>query len=272
MPVQRGITVGSDAVLELYDGFTANVLEGTFSIFLNERTKFFEPPKGMTAEDRRVFLEKFLDRLTDQGDCSVYYIRVHEVSPKGAIDKNSAYIVALPFRVIEMPPEMAAGGAIQPYYNFPARPADTSALEKKIDDLVALAAKQQEQILLLMESEDDYEDEKPKGLAGQLSGLLENEQIIGALAQSVGPFITKFLSGFMQQQPGQPHTQILNGMPKQKEHFTPEVAAEEIDLQLLDESLTRLSKHLNLNTAIPKLADYLDKNPDKAGFIMSFIN
>lgn len=277
MMVNRGVTVGNDAILETYDGFANGSADATFSIWLNERNKYFEPPKGMSAEDRREFLSKFLDRLADQRDNSIYWIRVHENQVKGTIEKNTPYIVALNFRVCDLTDEQKALGIVQPYYQLPPSTANKE-LENKVDKLLTIVEAQQVQILALSEDDEDFEPERSKGFLGVLSGvveksgILQNEQLMMAAISKIGSLLGGLVAPL--QQPQQQQFPVLNGMGQNdtKEHFTPEVEPEKIDLQLLDESLSRLSKHFNLNQVMPKLADYLDKNPDKASMVLSIIS
>lgn len=269
MPIERGVSVGKGNVSDLYNGFCNGSPDATFSVWYTARDKYFEPPRGMTKEDRAEFLDSFLDRLEGQHDNSLYYLRIHEHQPKGSIDKGTEYLVSLPFRVVDLEPEMKA---LNMHNGMPTY-FGANKLDDKIDKLMTLIEAQQVQITALSELEDEEPEDKPKGLAGMLSGIMENEQLMGTIVANIGPVLQKIISGIMSPQlQQQPRPPILNGMPENQNLNFDFPKNEQIDLQLLDDSLSRISKHMNLNQALPKLADFLDKNPDKAAFLLSFIN
>lgn len=271
MSVERGICQGRDNISNLYNGFCTGSPDATFGVFYTARDKYFEPPRGMTKEERADFFESFLARLEEQNDNSLYYLRIYEKPSKGPVDTKTEYLVSMPFRVVELSTEQKELGM---YNGVPAYLGLNKSIDSKFDKLAELIEAQQVQIkaLLDQESEDEPIAIKPKGLAGVISGMMENEQLMAAVVAQVGPVLQKIVGSILSPQYPQQRSPVLNGMTEKETLNFDFPKSEEIDLQLLDETLSRLSKHFSLNTDLPKLADYLDKNPDKAKFIMSFIS
>lgn len=259
--MERAYIVGPDQIMQNFEGFANG--SGTYSVWYSERNKYFEAPRNSTFEERLEFLGTFLENMERQRDCSLYYLRVHEDTPKGAIDYKTPYVVSLPVRAVDLNAQqkamgMFAGVPVYPGDNYTAR---LDEQDKKIS-----------QMLELLQAEDDA-PEKPEGYLGVLSGLMENEQVMSTVGAVFGKILDRVLTGIIP-----PAVTHLNGVsdpaPTQNAMsagIETKELSDNIDLELLDQTLIRLSKHFDLNKDLPAMADYLDKNAAASAMVKSII-
>lgn len=258
MPLmERAYIVSPEAIMQNFEGFANG--SGTYSVWYSERNKYFEAPRNSNFEERVEFLQTFLENMERQRDCSLYYLRIHEDTPKGAIDYKTPYTVSLPIRAVDLNAQqkamgMFAGVPVFPGDNYTAR---LDEQDKKIN-----------QVLELLQGDgEDLEPKKPEGYLGVISGLMENEQVMSVVGTALGKIADRFLSSIMPPQAAVTH---LNGIADQGS-VENAIQDPNIDLELLDKTLLRLAKHFDLNKDLPAMADYLDKNVGSAVMVKSII-
>lgn len=249
MALQRATVVGSGNVIEAYKLFANS--RGTYSVWYGPRDKYFQPAYD-SFDDNLDFLEQILTTWETMSDSTLYYLRVHPDNLRSeVIDNKTPYTVDFPFRPVALPKDAVAMGLVS------GMPYGFQETMKTLQDRIT-------------ELEADQEPEQ-SALLGQLSGLLEQPQIVEALSASIGAILQRIVGSVLpQQQAYNSPVRNLNGMPQQEQQQAKAVD-QQIDPVRLDNTLVRLSKHINLNVDLEKLADYLDKNPGNVPMILGFL-
>lgn len=254
MPLQRAVVVGTDNVLDTYDLFADG--ECTYSVWYAERKKYFQPPHKHDFQASRDMLEKFLQGFEAADDSTLYYLRIHRPDFKGeVITPNTPFIADFPFRPVDLPADAKNLGIMN------GMPIGFRSALQELNGLPQMLKDQQQEILELKQ-ELEERDEQPGGFMGMLNGMLQSEQMQQAILAGIGKFMGNF-------NPGNAPAITLNGMNDTNQQVQPKPM--QVDLQDLDETLSRLSAHINLNADLKKLADYLDKNPGSVPVIMGFL-
>lgn len=251
MALQRATIVGTGNVIEAYDTFADN--KGTYSVWYGPRQKYFQPPHA-DFESNLEMLKTVLTSWEQMDDSTLYYLRVHPDGLRSeVINDKTPYTVDFPFRVVALPENAVRAGLVT------GMPYGFQETIKSLNDRIA-------------ELESEQEPEQ-NGFLGQLSGLLENPQVVETISTALGTIVQRILGSVMPppqpQQNFQP-VQRLNGMENVQQQQQQQQPAQ-IDPVRLDATLVRLSKHIDLNKHLDQLADYLDKNPGNVPMILSFL-
>lgn len=256
MPLQRAVVIGCENVLNTFDMFADG--EATYSVWYEPKKKYFQPPDKHDYEKAREMLENFVSGFEQANDSTLYSLRIHKPDFRGEVITHSTpYIADFQFRPVELPEDAKNLGIMTGMpIGFRSALAELNGLPQMLKDQQAEIAE--------LKAELEDRDNEPRGIMGAIEDMFTNQQFQGALLGAIGKFMSNFGSV-------NNSAITLNGMGNNQNSAATQQQPAQVDLADLDESLSRLSRHINLNVDLKKLADFLDANPGKVGLIKSFI-
>lgn len=188
-----------DSVMSFYesaDGSYFKVFAGTYIKVENCRYIFEEDDKEIGSQK---LMEALICLESNKDNTNPYVIQVYK---KGRKLKDGSYLQSAPTQIVF---QLNKPERYQPYYAPPqqqqADPALRELLGKIVEGQNLLISK-----MSASEVEEDYEEEKPKGLAG----LLDHPQFQEMAIDSISMFMNKFLTG-------SPQPQALAGIPEDQQ-------------------------------------------------------
>jgi len=193
MAINKALGVGVNSVLHWFE---TNAEHPYFSVWDTKKTILFQN----SADDMDVAVQKLSENITaaeQNGYNDVLILKLHPKKEKsGYVTDKSETIASFTFRPVELP-------QYQPYQPYQQNNSSNAILEK----LTGIESR-----LNAIEEEDVEEEvEQPKGIAGYVETLLQNEQIQSAMAGIVTNFLGKILAPKMSNQ------MALAGIPEEQD-------------------------------------------------------
>ena len=190
MAINKALGVGVNSVLHWFE---TNAEHPYFSVWDTKKTILFQN----SADDMDVAVQKLSENITaaeQNGYNDVLILKLHPKKEKsGYVTDKSETIASFTFRPVELP-------QYQPYQPYQQNNSSNAILEK----LTGIESR-------LNAIEEEEEVEQPKGIAGYVETLLQNEQIQSAMAGIVTNFLGKILAPKMSNQ------MALAGIPEEQD-------------------------------------------------------
>ena len=191
MAINKAVGVGVNSVLHWFE---TNAEHPYFSVWDTKKTILFQN----SADDMDVAVQKLSENITaaeQNGYNDVLILKLHPKKEKsGYVTDKSETIASFTFRPVELP-------QYQPYNQYQQNNSSNAILEK----LTGIESR------LNAIEEEEEEVEQPKGIAGYVETLLQNEQIQSAMAGIVTNFLGKILAPKMSNQ------MALAGIPEEQD-------------------------------------------------------
>ena len=191
MAINKALGVGVNSVLHWFE---TNAEHPYFSVWDTKKTILFQN----SADDMDVAVQKLSENITaaeQNGYNDVLILKLHPKKEKsGYVTDKSETIASFTFRPVELP-------QYQPYNQYQQNNSSNAILEK----LTGIESR------LNAIEEEEEEVEQPKGIAGYVETLLQNEQIQSAMAGIVTNFLGKILAPKMSNQ------MALAGIPEEQD-------------------------------------------------------
>lgn len=259
----RPVYTGVEDIMDFYD--TAN-REGiyTYSVWFSLRDIAFQWHKP-DQEAGRQYLEDNLMALAQNGSKDLYYIKFHPGDLKEPyITKKTPIISNTPVRInsledgdiIESVPRYSGVPTQGGNYQMMKAIATLENMPAQLEGVINQKMNGVEERLKALEQAPPVEAEV--NWMGQISGLLQNEQIMGAVVGLISKLIPQQVLPPLQQQ------QI--GMVEQNATHPPQqvqvpVIDHVIDNDKLEKALDRLNTIIVIDDDLTLMADFADKNP-----------
>jgi len=193
MAINKALGVGVNSVLHWFEN---NADTPYFSVW-DKKTMLFQN----SADDMEVALQKLSDNISaaeQNGYNDVLILKLHPKKEKsGYVTDKSETIASFTFRPAELP-------QYQPYQQYAQNNSNSNAILEKLTGI-------ESRLNAIEEEEIEEEVEQPKGIAGYVETLLQNEQIQSAMAGLVTNFLGKILAPKISNQ------MALAGIPEEQD-------------------------------------------------------
>jgi hypothetical protein len=249
MALQRATYTGVSDIMGAYDSFNEGG-EYNYSVWLSKEDIAFQSIEK-DADKARELLKNCLTALEQAGNDDLFFIKFHPKDVKGAspfIDRKTLCIGTVPVRVCSI-----GEGRESNYVNKASIGGIPNDLYGMLRDLPAtLDAKINAALdARLGELETEIEVDPIEKYVGIINGIASNPQIMGVVGQ---------ILNYLKPQ-GMNMAPRINGTPKVEEQKESNEAVQEVNLEILNEALDRLSRVCRVDTDLLLLADMADSNP-----------
>jgi hypothetical protein len=258
MGTVRAASVGVDSALNAYDAMNNSV--PYFSLWFNQREKCFQW-NGDDLEAGKEFLSDNLQAISNTGDNSLYYLRVHSKS-EPVYHNKSEILCSIPIRLNPMEDNTVNGvtrtGGM-PYEMYQAMAA--------IKDLPNTLKNQFDAINTRIDALENEPGANEPTVLDQINGVLNNQ----AAMNTIGMLINKFFPGV--QVP--PVAAQISGVTEPgKSRSILSIAKDPakigpIDEAVLENALDRLQHHCRIDSDLQLLANMAETNKPMFDFLLT---
>lgn len=298
MAVQKAMYTGVESIMSAFDALCNDV--PYYSVWYSQIVIGFSF-NDTDLEKGKDKLREVLQAAEQNGHNDIIIIKFHPDQEKKFITNKTPVTGTMYVRVNEIgetkpyeqpnqPLQIVAGRQTIPLVTtnepdkFTAEQWESMTALKNLPQTIAGIVKSEFEALGL--DEDDEPEPAPNSIGSIAMEHLKNPDIAKDLISGIFTFLNKFtpaqlapiapyLAPIAQQVAGigkiTPKEQVEQTEPEAAKEQTveemaqqPEVAPEyKYDVEVLDDSLIRLTKHCQIDTALAMLADYADKNPEE---------
>lgn len=210
------------------------------------------------------YMRKMMEVHATSGNTSLLWIHIHP-EKKNVYGKDTPDKCSLPVR-----PCTLEQSRVVPMDNYnPGQGMNFEMWEtmKAVRELPTMLKPQFDNInerLLALETGDDDEEEEPQTLVGQITGVLQNQELMGTI-MGFAKMLFPGLGGAATPQPAAPQHMISGindtAMAETQGETQGEPQAENVDMEKVMAALTRLNPHCDLETDLSLLATMAETNP-----------